>query len=35
MGSRILDILLKEDDLDRGLEKLEGFVKEIIEVLKA
>ncbi len=35
MGSRILDILIKEDDLDKGLEKLEGFVKEIIEVLKA
>jgi len=29
MGSKILDILLKEDDLDKGLEKLEGFIKRI------
>jgi len=35
MGSRILDILLKEDDFDKGLEDLQGFVNEIIEVLKA
>ena len=35
MGSRILDILLKEDDFDRGLEKLEGFIKEIIGELKS
>jgi tryptophan synthase alpha chain len=34
MGSRILDILLKEDDLDKGLENLEGFVKVIIKELK-
>jgi len=35
MGSRILDILLKEDDIDKGFEDLEAFVKEIMEVLKA
>jgi tryptophan synthase alpha chain len=34
MGSKILDILLKEDDLDKGLEKLEEFVKEIKKSLK-
>jgi tryptophan synthase alpha chain len=33
MGSKILDILLKEDDLNTGLEKLERFVKEIIDEL--
>jgi tryptophan synthase alpha chain len=35
MGSKILDILLKEKDFNNGLKELEGFVKEIIGALKS
>jgi len=34
MGSKILDILIKEEDFDKGLKKLEAFVKEIIKQLR-
>lgn len=34
IGSKILDILLKEEDFDVGLKKLEKFIKEIIKELK-
>jgi tryptophan synthase alpha chain len=34
MGSKILDILLKEDDIDMGLKKLKKFVKKIVKALK-
>ena len=34
MGSRILDILLKENNLDAGIKKIEKFVKKILRVLK-
>jgi len=34
MGSKLLDIILKADDLDKGLEELEKFVDGIISILK-
>jgi len=34
MGSKLLDIILKADDLDKGLEELEKFVGGIISILK-
>lgn len=34
MGSKLLDIILKADDLDKGLKELEKFVGEIICILK-
>jgi tryptophan synthase alpha chain len=34
MGSKLLDIILKADDLDKGLKELEKFVSEIINILK-
>jgi tryptophan synthase alpha chain len=34
MGSKILDILLKEKDFDTGLKKLKEFTEKIVKVLK-
>jgi len=34
MGSKLLDIILKADNLDKGLEELERFVNGIIGILK-
>lgn len=34
MGSKLLDIIMKADDLDKGLEELEKFVDGIISILK-
>jgi len=34
MGSKLLDIILKADDLDKGLKELEKFVDGIISILK-
>ena len=34
IGSKILDIILEADDIDKGLEGLEEFVGEIISILK-
>lgn len=34
MGNKLLDIILKADDLDMGLRELEKFVGEIIRILK-
>jgi len=34
MGSKLLDIIMKADDIDKGLEELEKFVDGIISILK-
>jgi tryptophan synthase alpha subunit len=33
MGSKILDIVLKAEDIDKGLKELEKFCKSIVKIL--